>query len=271
MPKHIQGIDHVVILAADLDRAAETYARLGFTLSPRGVHSDHMGSANHTIILQDDYFEVLSVLKPTPSNATWRARLETGEGLWAMALKTDDAAGMADEMRAAGYAVRDMLDFERPVDLPDGTTGTAAFKVTHFNEPGSVFDGIFACQQLTRETVWLPELMEHANGAVGIEALEALAADPKAVAGQLSALFETEPVTGSDGILSFRAGPVTLRVRLGDAGGWPIRFTGLTLAVSDLARTEAAMAGLGAERDGDTLRIAPRLTHGVALGFTPGP
>ena len=67
MPKHIQGIDHVVILAADLDRAAETYTRLGFTLSPRGVHSDHMGSANHTIMLQDDYFEVLSVLKSTPS------------------------------------------------------------------------------------------------------------------------------------------------------------------------------------------------------------
>ena len=78
MPKHIQGIDHVVILAADLDRAAETYTRLGFTLSPRGVHSDHMGSANHTIMLQDDYFEVLSVLKPTPANMGWRTRLETG-------------------------------------------------------------------------------------------------------------------------------------------------------------------------------------------------
>lgn len=271
MPKHIQGIDHVVILAAELDRAAETYTRLGFTLSPRGVHSDHMGSANHTIMLQDDYFEVLSVLKPTPANAAWRTRLDTGEGLWATALKTDDAAGMADEMRAAGHAVRDMLDFSRPVTLPDGTLATAAFKVTHFNEPGTVRDGIFACQQLTRDTVWLPELMEHANAATGIAALEAVAADPRHVAGQLSALFDQEPTADPDGGMVFTAGRVTVRVRRGETGGWPFRFTGLTLAVSDLARTEAALSGLGAERVGESLRLAPERTHGVILGFTPGP
>ena len=271
MPKHIQGIDHVVILAADLDRAAETYIRLGFTLSPRGVHSEHMGSANHTIMLQDDYFEVLSVLKPTPANAAWRTRLETGEGRWATALKTDDAAGMADEMRAAGHAVRDMLDFSRPVTLPDGTVGTAAFKVTHFNEPGTVRDGIFACQQLTRETVWLPKLMEHANGATGISALEAVAADPRDVAEQLSALFDAEPVAAQDGGMSFKAGSVTVRIRPGEASGWPIRFTGLTLSVSDLARTATALSGVPTKRVDEMLQVAPEHTHGVVLGFTPGP
>ena len=261
----------MVILAADLDRAVETYTRLGFTLSPRGVHSDHMGSANHTIMLQDDYFEVLSVLKPTPANMGWRTRLETGEGLWATALKTDDAAGMADEMRAVGHAVRDMLDFSRPVTLADGTVGTAAFKVTHFNEPGTVRDGIFACQQLTRETVWLPELMEHANAATGIAALEAVAPDPREVAEQLSALFEAETVAAQDGSLSFAAGSVIVRIRPGETGGWPIRFTGLTLSVSDLARTELALSVVAAERVGEMVRVAPDQTHGVVLGFTPGP
>ena len=36
MRKHIRGIDHAVILVHDLDRAEDTYTRLGFTLTPRG-------------------------------------------------------------------------------------------------------------------------------------------------------------------------------------------------------------------------------------------
>jgi hypothetical protein len=40
---------------------AAAYRRLGFTLSPRATHSAAMGTANHTIMLENDYFELLSV------------------------------------------------------------------------------------------------------------------------------------------------------------------------------------------------------------------
>src|SRR5215211_4643411 len=43
--KHIVGLDHIVVLVRDLDGAAETWRRLGFTLAPRGTHSAHMGTA----------------------------------------------------------------------------------------------------------------------------------------------------------------------------------------------------------------------------------
>jgi catechol 2,3-dioxygenase-like lactoylglutathione lyase family enzyme len=65
MPAAITGIDHVVIAVDDLDRAEAAYRRLGFTLSPRAVHSATMGTANHTIMLEHDYFELLAVLTPT--------------------------------------------------------------------------------------------------------------------------------------------------------------------------------------------------------------
>ena len=37
MLQHIGGIDHCVVLVRDLDKAAETFARAGFTVAPRGV------------------------------------------------------------------------------------------------------------------------------------------------------------------------------------------------------------------------------------------
>jgi hypothetical protein len=41
--KHIAGIDHLGWLVNDLDAVAASFARLGFTLSPRQTHSPSMG------------------------------------------------------------------------------------------------------------------------------------------------------------------------------------------------------------------------------------
>ena len=50
--KNVIGIDHAVVMVRDLDKAAENWKRLGFTVSPRGTHSAHMGSGNYTIMLE---------------------------------------------------------------------------------------------------------------------------------------------------------------------------------------------------------------------------
>src|SRR5258706_5201609 len=69
-------------MVKDLDQAAANYKRLGFTVSPRGTHSAHMGSGNYTIMFDPDYMELLGVLTPTEHNAPARAYLDTrGEGI----------------------------------------------------------------------------------------------------------------------------------------------------------------------------------------------
>jgi hypothetical protein len=81
------------------------------------------------------------------------------------------------------------------VDLPDGSRSEAKFNVFRWplvETPGGL--RIFACQHLTRENVWVPELQRHANGATRIVRLEILAADAKAAAEHLSRLID-EPVT----------------------------------------------------------------------------
>jgi len=61
----VVGLDHVVVVVRDLDAAAAQWQRLGFTISPRGTHSAHMGTANYTMMLREDYLEILGVVAPT--------------------------------------------------------------------------------------------------------------------------------------------------------------------------------------------------------------
>ena len=61
----VPTLDHVVINARDdMDRAADIYRRLGFTLTERGYHS--LGSMNHLAMFGTDYLELIAV----PKNAT---------------------------------------------------------------------------------------------------------------------------------------------------------------------------------------------------------
>jgi catechol 2,3-dioxygenase-like lactoylglutathione lyase family enzyme len=192
------GIDHLVILVGDLDLAAATYTRLGFTLSPRGVHSTAMGTANHTLMLGQDYFEVLSVLHPTERNQRWRTRQAAhGEHVAGLAVVTPDAAALQARWREAGFAPGEVVDFARPVERAGHPPTQARFKTVSLPADSVPGMALFGCAQLTRDAVWLPELMVHANGATAIARLVVAVADPE------------------------RAAPVWLRA-LGEASAAPI-------------------------------------------------
>ena len=52
---------------------------------------------------------------------------------------------------------------------------------------------IFACEHLTREAVWFPELTRHANTATRIDRVELLSADPRQAAEHMARLID-QPV-----------------------------------------------------------------------------
>lgn len=213
MSQAITGIDHVVILVHDLDRARSAYQRLGFVTSPRGVHSEHVGTHNHTIMLEDDYFEVLAVRTPTELNARWREALERREGAHIVALQTPDAEAAAKELRARGVAVGDPVRFSRPVDTPAGPA-EARFVVAFIPGDATPAATMFVCQHLTPEHVWLPELKRHPNTAERIDSVTALVDDPQAVIGPYTALFGADRVGAADDAVEVAT------------GGAPIRFVG---------------------------------------------
>ncbi len=155
MRQHIRGIDHVVLVVRDLDGARNTFERMGFTVTPRGHHT--IGSQNHCVMFGDDYIELLMspTENPHPSRQYYTEFARTGDGLAGIALKSASAKGAYTELLWAGFQPGDVLEFSRPVALPEGTR-EARFRVVQ-PRPGSTPGGrVFVCEHLTRDVVWRP-------------------------------------------------------------------------------------------------------------------
>ena len=104
-------LDHLVIAVRDLDAATATYSRLlGRAPSWRGEHPG-AGSANALFRLANTYVELLSPAGPGGLGDVLRAHLETdGEGPFAIAFGTDDAAACATALRARGLSADEPAD-----------------------------------------------------------------------------------------------------------------------------------------------------------------
>ena len=86
----VRGLDHVVVMVDGIDAAQAAYERLGFQVQPRGFHRK-LGTANHLMIFDTDYFEILGIVEDTEFNAERREWLKSGGGLANVALATDGA------------------------------------------------------------------------------------------------------------------------------------------------------------------------------------
>ena len=278
--KNVIGIDHAVVMVKDLDQAAENYKRLGFTVSPRGTHSAHMGTGNYTIMFDPDYMELLGVLTPTEHNAPARAFLErSGEGIERIAFTAVDSADGAEEIRARGYVPIGPTDFERPVTMPNGTVSAARFRTFQWptaEAPGGV--RIFACQHKTRETVWIPELMKHANGAKRLKQVLIVTPDPAQDAAHLSRMIDRDGKAEADGGVTVpsggdRADFVFLnREQLGkrypgvSLAGLPERGGAGLVIAADLAAAEKALGTTGVSSAGGVV-VPPASGNGTLLAF----
>jgi catechol 2,3-dioxygenase-like lactoylglutathione lyase family enzyme len=275
--KHIVGLDHVVVAVRNLDAAEAAWARLGFTLSPRGTHSAHLGSGNHTIVFGEDYIELLGILNETEHNKPTVAFLKDREGIERTAFTTDDAAAGVAELKARGLAGGGPLSFSRPVDLPNGAKGEAAFNIFTWpldEAPAGL--RIFACQHLTRETVWIPELQKHANGAQRLSRVEIVAQSPKDAAAQLSRLIDQPVEPAGDGFRVASGGHRAV-FEFYDAAAFARRYpdavrrgsaaTGavaIVIASDDLAKTRALP---GAVVHGDAVSLPAASATGVVISF----
>lgn len=277
MRRHLLGIDHVVILTHDLERARDTYARLGFTLTPRGHHT--LGSQNHCIMFGRDYLELMAVPQPHPALQYFTDFLAKGEGLAAIALATDDANAAHAELYRAGITADPPLDFSRPVALADGTHD-AAFRIVQLPIAQTPGCRMFLCQHFTRDVVWRPEYQRHAVGATEIAALAVIADAPHETAASYAEIFDERPSPIDEGLLvQTGSAPIALtsRWKLGhrlEGVGLPLRARPLVAAlfirVADRAKAadELRRGGFSpvALRDG-SFGVSAEDACGVTLVF----
>src|SRR3977135_2768883 len=168
------------------------------------------------------------------------------------------------------------------VSMPDGTQSAAKFRTFQWPiEEAPAGLRIFACQHKTRETVWIPELMKHANGAKRRKLCRIVSPEPAKKAAHLVRMIDGDSKTEPDGAVvvpsgSDRADFVFLKkAQLGrrypevPLTGLPERGgAGLVLATSGLAAAEKAV-GSAAVRSGSAVCVPPQAAYGTLLAFIP--
>ena len=263
----IGTIDHVVIVVGDLAASADTYRRLGFTLSPKGVHSAALGTENHTIMLRQDYFELLSVLAPTERNTHWRQVAARGGGVAGVAMTTEDPHAARAHWLAGGLSPEAAIKFSRAVARPDGSSVQARFEVVSLDEVAATGLRVFVCSQPTREAVWLPELLVHANTAVAIGRVTVACPDPEFSAAQWKRVLPAaRSQSSASGVVLDTGRHMIDLVRSREPEA---RALGIDFLVDDLSACRLALerGSIAYQRVDAAIRVAPQAACNVAINF----
>ncbi len=253
-------LDHVVINARDdMDRAADVYRRLGFTLTERGYHS--LGSMNHLAMFGTDYLELIAVPKGATSG---RLDLLTFPlGLNGLVFGSEDSAITYGELAKAGVPVEAPVEFTRPVKV-DGAERDARFRTVRMKAGVVPYGRVYYCHHFTRDLVWRDEWRHHANGVVAVARALIVEPDPAKGAQLYVDMF------GADSVRDIRGGRTVvvgnsrfdivteseLKAQFGDA-------------VPDAEGRSAYMAGL-TFRTVSTAKAARALQAGNISGVVQG-
>ena len=265
-------LDHVVVnVHQQMDEAAETYSRLGFTLTPRGYHS--LGSMNHLAIFGTDYLELIGV---QPAGGR-QDLLSWPIGLNGLVWGSENASATHAALEAAGMAPLDVQSFTRPVDLAAGPRD-AAFRTVRLPVTTSPAGRLYFCEHQTRDLVWRDEWRAHANGAIGVAAAVIVAHDPNRLGRMFERMFpgSVRPIPGgmrlAVGLSSFDViTRAELDTRFASAAppddGRPEAMAALILRTTALATASRALAGVPTQEIAGRIVVPPAHTFGVTIAF----
>ncbi len=173
-------LDHVGHFVRDRDAASAALVRAGFAPTPVSVQSNPdgtpTGTGNVTAMFSRGYIEMLFTTADTPLAREFEASIAGHAGVHLAAFSIADAEGTHTRLGNAGFAMRPLVQFQRPVDTLDGP-GVAAFSVVRL-ERGAMAEGrIQLLAHRTEDTVWQTRWLSHPNGALGLTDLLIVSAD----------------------------------------------------------------------------------------------
>ncbi len=174
-------LDHVGHFVRDPVAAGNALKRAGFAPTPVSVQSNPdgtpTGTGNITAMFRRGYMEVLFKTADTPLGLEFQAALSGHSGVHLAAFSVANAEGAHQRLGDAGFAMRPLVQFQRPVDTVNGP-GVAAFTVVRL-ERGAMAEGrIQILAHRTEDAVWQPRWLNHPNGAQGLIDLVVVSADP---------------------------------------------------------------------------------------------
>ncbi|MCH7941882.1 MAG: VOC family protein [Proteobacteria bacterium] len=283
-------LDHLGLATHDLDRASDVYARLGFTLTRKSTHQGPVpphgetgpwGSGNYCIMLKRGYFELIGVTDPSLPHPMVAARLEKYAGLHIIALGCRDGDAQAAALRERMAGVAEPYDLVRdvPYGAKDGDTREGRFRIYQIDEEALPEGDCFLIEHRSRDVLWQPDLMEHANRVSGLAGVTICVGDADQSRARFAALCG-EDGDYRDGVARFdlAAGSISLL----DEAALGLRFPGVappclpwvaavTFAVDDrqalTGLLEANGVAVNPGREG-AIWIAPDQGEGAVIEFT---
>ncbi|OBZ94003.1 lactoylglutathione lyase [Pararhizobium polonicum] len=172
-------LDHLVLPVIDLATARARYEQLGFTVAADALHP--FGTENACVFFSDKtYLEPLGIAKREECEAAALAgnvfvardqayRFRRGQdGFSAIVVSTQDAAGDHARFREKGISAGEMLEFSRPMTLPDGSQAVGSFRLSFAADLRSPDFFFFSCQRVQPLPSDRSALEAHANGVSGL-------------------------------------------------------------------------------------------------------
>lgn len=164
----IHGIDHLVIISADLEKAMADADQAGFTVVPGGTHKD--GNTHNALIAFKDgsYIELIAPTNGTDGKShRWFPRLTKGGGLVDLCLASDDLDADVARIRGNGRHYtgpeengrhrKDGVELRWKGAIPPGAVGETGW-------PFLIEDVTPREHRVSTD----PTETTHANGAIGI-------------------------------------------------------------------------------------------------------
>lgn len=164
-------LDHVGHFVRDPQAASRALTRAGFAPTPVSMQVDPSGAptgtGNVTAMFECGYMEVLFKTADTALGREFEAALSGHAGVHLVAFSVADAERAHRRLGGAGFRMRPLVQFQRPVDTETGA-GIAAFTVARV-ERGEMPEGrIQILTHRTEDTVWQKRWLAHPNGATGL-------------------------------------------------------------------------------------------------------
>lgn len=271
-------LDHVVINARDdMDKAADTYRALGFTLTEQGYHS--LGSMNHLAMFGTDYLELIAIPKGASSGRM--DLLQFPAGLNGLVFGSEDSAVTYAELTKAGVPIEAPVEFTRPVKFTGGE-GDARFRTVRMKAGVVPYGRVYYCHHFTRDLVWRDEWRHHANGTVAVVRALIVEPDPAAAAKLYVDMFGPDNVRDIKGGKTVIVGnsrfdivtEATLKSEFGDCApdpeGRKAYMAGLTFRTVSLARVARTLQDgkiAGVVRDDKRIVVPAKQAFNAVLEF----
>jgi hypothetical protein len=261
-------LDHVGHFVADRQAASHAFVRCGFAPTPVSVQVNPdgtlTGTGNVCAMFARGYIEVLFKTADTPLGAELDLSMARYRGVHLAAFAVADAGHAHARLAAAGFALRPLVNMQRPVDTETGPS-TAAFTVARV-ERGAMAEGrIQILTHHTEDAVWQKRWLAHPNGARALASVVIAVPDVQEAAARFARFTGRRAMSTRSGqMIALDRGRVELVTRGAFEAALPeiaipnlpfIGAYGIVVASLDAADAIFAHAGLRTRRANDYLVV----------------